>query len=267
MIESAVGKQPPLLRGGDLVPRVMLGKGPLDAAALVEHPVVRDAGDVAGLAPRQLFENLEHRLGATPRREHLAAAPVMRDQLEDGEIGQRLPGRLATFLIRPMRRSELMNVPSFSPQPAAGRTRCASCGRLGGVVHVLHDQKIEPLEDLAHLPLVDPRVGRVGGDDPQALDLALQDAFDDFVVGPTVLMRGCGLTWMPSTLATLLAVLGVGEIVAAEQVGGVAEQARAHGVALAGDRVGAGAGAADVAGHQGEVDDGLRGAHRLRGSG
>ena len=35
------------------------------------------------------------------------------------------PGARATFLIRPMRRSELMKVPSFSPQPAAGSTRSA----------------------------------------------------------------------------------------------------------------------------------------------
>ena len=37
------------------------------------------------------------------------------------------PGALATFLIRPMRRSELISVPSFSPQPAAGKTRSARC--------------------------------------------------------------------------------------------------------------------------------------------
>jgi hypothetical protein len=37
------------------------------------------------------------------------------------------PGARATFFTRPTRRSELMNVPSFSPQPAAGSTRCARC--------------------------------------------------------------------------------------------------------------------------------------------
>src|SRR5579871_6067639 len=36
------------------------------------------------------------------------------------------PGGRATFLIRPTRRSELMKVPSFSPQPADGSTRSAS---------------------------------------------------------------------------------------------------------------------------------------------
>ncbi len=37
------------------------------------------------------------------------------------------PGARATFLSSPSRRSELMNVPSFSPHPAAGRTMCACC--------------------------------------------------------------------------------------------------------------------------------------------
>ena len=35
------------------------------------------------------------------------------------------PGARATFRIRPMRRSELMKVPSFSPHPAAGSTSSA----------------------------------------------------------------------------------------------------------------------------------------------
>lgn len=35
------------------------------------------------------------------------------------------PGARETFLTSPMRRSELMKTPSFSPQPAAGRTRSA----------------------------------------------------------------------------------------------------------------------------------------------
>ena len=57
-----------------------------------------------------------------------------------------------------------------------------------------------------------------------------------------------------------VAVVGVGEIMAADEAGDVRKEARAHGVALAGDAVRAGAGAADVAGHEREVDDGLGGA-------
>ena len=86
--------------------------------------------------------------------------------------------------------------------------------------------------------------------------------FHDLVVGPTRL-AGNARRVDAQDAGHLGAVLRVGEIVAAEQVGGVAEQPRAHGVALAGDGVGAGARPADVARHQGQVDDRLRRAHAL----
>ena len=94
-------------------------------------------------------------------------------------------------------------------------------------------------------------------------DPAGQDPLDDLVVGQAVLggdpsRRGCRACRRPCRGASALR-----EVVAAEQAGGVAEEPRAHGVALAGDRVGAGAGPPDVAGHQRQVDDRLRQAHRL----
>ncbi len=90
-----------------------------------------------------------------------------------------------------------------------------------------------------------------------------EDAFDDLVVGPTVLGRGCGRRRCPGCRRPSARCVGVREVVAAEQVRRVAEQPRAHRVALAGDRVGPGARPADVAGHQGQVDDRLRRAHAL----
>jgi len=47
------------------------------------------------------------------------------------------------------------------------------------------------------------------------------------------------------------------EIVSTQQVRGVAEQPRAHRVALAGDGVGSRAVLANVARHEGEIDDAL----------
>ena len=58
------------------------------------------------------------------------------------------PGARRTFLTRPMRRSELMNVPSFSPQPAAGKRRSARWAVSVVEVHVLHDEEVELLEQL-----------------------------------------------------------------------------------------------------------------------
>ena len=64
----------------------------MDAAVFVEHAVVFDAGDVAGLAGRAAFEELENGFGAGPGFEEIAAAPVMRDEAEDVKIGKRFAG-------------------------------------------------------------------------------------------------------------------------------------------------------------------------------
>ena len=73
-----------------------------------------------------------------------------------------------------------------------------------------------------NVALVDPGVGGVGGDDPQALDLPVSDAFDDLVVGQLRLRRECARrrcrgsrrpsrdapalakSWPPSRLVVLL---------------------------------------------------------------
>src|SRR5438045_5186795 len=55
-------------------------------------------------------------------------------------------------------------------------------------------------------------------------------------------------------------MIRVKEIMSAQKVRGVAEKARAHRVALAGDRVCACSGATDLAGHEGQIDEGLGGA-------
>ena len=177
------------------------------------------------------------------------------------------PGARATFFTRPMRRSELMNVPSFSPQPAAGSTRSRAAPSRS-CVHVLHDEEIElaraaslnslwwihecdGLVAMTHSPLIFPSC----------------DAFDDLVVGQLRLVAECGSRRCRGCRRPSARCVGVREIVAAEQVRGVAEQPRTHRVALAGDGVRAGAGPADVAGHQREIDDGLRRARGSRGPG
>ena len=68
--------------------------------------------------------------------------------------------------------------------------------------------------------LVDPGVGGVGGDDPEAFDFSGVDAIDDLVVSP----RGFGGDFFFGDVVDagdFLAVLGVGEVVSAEEAGGV----------------------------------------------
>ena len=89
----------------------------------------------------------------------------------------------------------------------------------------------------------------VGGDDPEAFDFATVDGFDDLVVGVAGLVLDL-VVFDAELGADLGAVGGVGKIVSAEKVSGVRKEARAHGIALAGDGIGSGAGFADVASHQ-----------------
>jgi len=110
--------------------------------------------------------------------------------------------------------------------------------------------------------LVDPRVGGIGGDDPEAFDFTTFDAVDNLVISPRR-FGGDAVFGNVEDVGDFLAMFGIGEVVAAEEGGGVGKEAAAHGVALAGDGVGAVAGLADVSGEEGEVDDGLGGADAL----
>ena len=92
-------------------------------------------------------------------------------------------------------------------------------------------------------------MSRVRADDPQPLDLSAEDAFDDLVIGQTILGGDDGRVDAQDA-GDLFAMPGIFKVVSAEQIRRVAEQPRAHRVALASDAVGSGAGATDVAGHQ-----------------
>ena len=59
MKETAVFKEAALLdRVG-----VFIGPGPLDAAAIIQHPKIAHAGNITRLPAGTLFENLKHGLG------------------------------------------------------------------------------------------------------------------------------------------------------------------------------------------------------------
>lgn len=106
--------------------------------------------------------------------------------------------------------------------------------------------------------LIDPGVGRIGGNDPEAFDLASFDSVNDLIIGPARFGGDASFGDFENA-GNLGAMIGVGEIVTAEKVGGVGEETGTHRVALTGDGVGAGAGLANVAGHEAKVDDGLGG--------
>ena len=74
----------------------------------------------------------------------------------------------------------------FLAPTGRGQNEIGHAGGLRRVVHVLHDEKIEPFQNVPALVLIDPRMGRVRADHPQAFDLPAENAFDDLMIRQTV---------------------------------------------------------------------------------
>ncbi len=145
------------------------------------------------------------------------------------------------------------------------RCRQNHIGHLGGFsvgVHILHDKKIEPVEDIVALVLIDPRVRRICADNPQTANPSPQNSFHNLIVWQRVLGRYQSRV-DAQNVGDFFAMFGVGKIVASQQIGRIAEQPRAHCVALTGNAIRPGARPSDIAGHQCEIDDRLSGADSL----
>ena len=169
------------------------------------------------------------------------------------QSGRASPGGGRNGRWREMQRSELVTVPSFSPQAAEGSSTCASA-----VVSVCRSTSDTTTNGQARSAsrtrsasgrLTD----RIGGHDPQRLDAAVADRVEHFDRLET---RPAG---DPRRLPELLhdaPVLGISELhVGGQHVGETADLASAHRVGLSGDRERPHARPADTAGHQVAVDD------------
>ena len=173
------------------VAALLRGPGPLNAAGFVEHLVIADAGDVAGGLARELFEDLERGFGRGPAREHFAAAPVLGDEFEDVEIGERLAGGAADFFGEADAALGIDHGAFLFAPAGGGQVKVGEAGGFGRGIHVLHDEEIEFVESSGgEVALMDPGMGGVRGDDPEAADFAGVDAVDDLVVGPDWLVVG-----------------------------------------------------------------------------
>ena len=146
----------------------------------------------------------------------------------------------------------------FAPT-SRGENEMRTFGRLRAAVHVLHDEEVEFVEDAIEAALIDPGMARVRGDEPEGFDLPFVRRVDDLIVGEAGTVRNA-LDGNAGGSGDFVAVRRIAEVVPAEEIRRVREQARTHRVALAGDGVRTGAGSADVSGHQREIDDGLGGA-------
>ena len=141
----------------------------------------------------------------------------------------------------------------FSPD-GCGQNEVGEIAGGGGVEAVLHDEELHAAEGVLEQVVVGERDGRVGGDEPESFDLSLNGGFDDVGIGEAT-CGGDAVDGDVPDACELFAILGVVEFAIAREGRGEAALACAHRVALAGDGEGCGAGAADVAGDEGEVVD------------
>ena len=186
----------------------------------------------------------------------------MRDEFEDIEIGQRLP-RCLGHLLDYTDASFGVDEGSFLFAPAGSRqNEVRHFCRLGVSIHVLHDKKVEPIENVAALVLINPGVRGVRANDPQPFDFSAENALNNFVVGPTIL-SGDRSGVDVENIGNLFSMFGIGEVMSAQQIARVAEEPRTHRVALTGYGIRTGTGSANIASHQGEVDNRLRRANAL----
>ena len=210
---------------------VALGARPVHAAGGVDA-VVGDAAVVArapGGHPTPLGEGV---VGRGPAGEQLvAAAPALGQVEEDVEVGAGLARRLdrgpdAGHAALAVRERAVLLAPDGGGQHHVGqrRRRCLEA--------VLHDEQVEAAQGVLEHLAVGERHRRVGGDDPQALDVARHHRVDDVGVGLAPGRGQAGLVDAPQA-----GQLGPGRRVVVAPVaghrGGEARLAGAHGVALA----------------------------------
>lgn len=115
---------------------------PLDAAGFVEVLVAFDPGDVAGLPFGELLKEFEGGGWARPFFEHFSAAPGVGEELNDAEVTKSLAGGVSDLLDRADAAFAVDEGAGFFTPGGGGEEEVGSLGGLGGVIHVLHHEKV-----------------------------------------------------------------------------------------------------------------------------
>src|SRR5690606_28609057 len=84
MVELSVFEEAPL----DSVTRRLIAKWPLNAARLIDLPIVRNSAEVARLTCGECLEELKDRLRAVPLAKEFSHASVLGDESEDVKVGE-----------------------------------------------------------------------------------------------------------------------------------------------------------------------------------
>src|SRR6187551_1803847 len=93
-----------------------------------------------------------------PVPKHFATAPIVGYQFEDVEVGEGVTGRACYF---PRNTNPSLGINKralFLPPSGRRKNEVSKLSRFGVVIHVLHNEKVEPLKHVAGHGLVDPRV-------------------------------------------------------------------------------------------------------------
>ncbi|MFT6863716.1 MAG: hypothetical protein ACJAVK_002277 [Akkermansiaceae bacterium] len=196
-----------------------ISKRPLNAAHCIKVLISFDTGNVTGLALAELLENFEDSFRPSPFFEHLAHSPFMGEEADDSEVAEGLTGGRPDLLVGADAAFAIDEGSRFL-SPGGGEQEVGCPCSFGGVIHVLDDEKLQLLSDFSVAILIDPAVRWIGGNDPESLDLAGVDAFDDLIIGPAGL-GGDPVFGDFENFRNFLVVGGVCEIVSAKEIGGV----------------------------------------------
>ena len=224
----------------------------------IYEPVPCHAGEITRLADRDLAQHIKAFLGSLPSLDCLAHAEGFRDAENAFIVGDLI---LASLKDRSHCGHTSLKVNICAGFLDARNDREVDGGVLGTlnrVVNILNDKELQLLCCRCKCLIVRPTVTRVRAEDPETFDFTGVDSFNDLVVGDRRFL--CHKIRIDAyDIRKALSLIFIREVTAAEQAGRVGEETGAHGVALAGDGVAAGAGLSDIACHESEVHDAVRG--------
>ncbi len=157
--------------------------GPLDATCFFDMVMISNAGDVAGLSLSEGLHGLKGIVRGRKLFEKIAVTPPVRKGLDDAEVSESLPGSFF-HLANGAETSLRVDEGSILFTPACSRehkVRHLSCFR--ALIHVLHYEEVELFADAGEVVLCNPRMVRVGGDDPEPFDFTAVNCINDLIIG------------------------------------------------------------------------------------
>lgn len=170
------------------------------------------------------------------------------NQAKDVEIRKGLARRFRNSLDCSNSAFAVDEGPFFFSPTCCWKNQVGVLRRFCGRVHVLNDEQIQLLEKPFRSHRICPRMGGVSSDHPKGFHLSCVDTIHDLVIGPARVGRNDCFRYLQQA-GDLFAMFRIREIVVSDQTARIAEESRAHRIALAGDTVSPRARSTDVSSH------------------